>query len=50
MWGKLSMEEFVMVKKISMMGAQHFLALFKKTIKNKYEKFFQLEVRSSIKA
>ena len=30
MWGKFSMEEFVMGKKISIKGVQHFLALFKK--------------------
>ena len=32
-----------------MKGAQDFLALLKKTMKNKYGKFFQLKVRSSIK-
>ena len=30
-------------------GVQDFLALFKKTIKNKYEKFFLVKMRSSIK-
>ena len=30
MWGILSMEEFVMGKKIPIKGAQHFQALFKK--------------------
>ena len=32
-----------------MEGAQDFLALFKKQWKNKYEKFYLLKVRSSIK-
>ena len=37
-------------KRLSMEGAQEFLSLFKKkTIKNKYEKFFLLKVKSSIK-
>ena len=40
----LSMEEFVTGKKISMKGAQDFLALFKKKQwKNKYEKFVSTE-------
>ena len=39
-------------KRLSMEGAQDFLALFKKkkkTVKNKNEKLFLLKVRSSIK-
>ena len=32
-----------------MKGAQDFLALFEKTREKKYEKFFLLKVRSSIK-
>ena len=33
MWGKLSMEEFVMGEEISRKGAQHFRALLKKKTK-----------------
>ena len=49
MWEKLSMKEFVMGKKISMKGVQHFLALFKKQGTIYTKKFFQLKVRSSNK-
>ena len=49
-WGNFPSRNLSRGKKISMKGAQDFLALFKKKQwKNKYEKFFQLEVRSSIK-
>ena len=36
-------------KKISMKGAQHFLALFKKNEKINVKNFFQLKVRSTLK-
>ena len=50
MLGELSIEEFVRGKKISMKGAQDFLALLKKNNeKINMKSFFQLEVRSSIK-
>ena len=49
MLGELSIEEFVMGKKSSMKGAQDFLALFKKKEKINMKRFFQLQVRSSIK-
>ena len=51
MLGEISIDKFVMGKqKISMKGAQDFLALLKKNNeKINMKKFFQLEVRSSIK-
>ena len=50
MLGELSIEEFVMGKKISMKGARDLLSLLKKNNEKINMKFFfQLEVSSSIK-
>ena len=43
------MEELLMGEENFNKWVQDFLALFEKTLKNKYEKFFLLKVRSSIK-
>ena len=49
MWEDISMEKLLMGEVHFNEGAQDFLALFEKTIKNEYEKFFVLKVRNSIK-
>ena len=50
MWEDLSTGKLLMGEGLSMKWAQDFSALFKKKQrKNKYEKFFLLKVRSSIK-
>ena len=43
------MEEFVMGEEIFNEVGAGFSIIIKKIMKNKYEKFFQLKVRSSIK-
>ena len=49
-WGNFPWRNLSWGKKISMKGAQDFLALFKKNNeKINMKKFFQLKVRSSIK-
>ena len=49
-WGNFPLRNLSWGKKISMKGGQDFLALFKKNNeKINMNKFFQLEVRSSIK-
>ena len=49
MLGELSIDSLSWGKKISMKGVQDLLALFKKNEKINMKKFFQLEVKSSIK-
>ena len=49
-WKDISMEKFAMGEESFNEGTQDFLALLqKKQYKNKYLKFFQLKVSSSIK-
>ena len=49
-WGNYPSRNLSWGKKISMKGAQDLIALFKKIVeKINMKKFFQLEVRSSIK-
>ena len=49
-WGELSIDNLSWGKKISMKGAQDLLALLKNNNeKINMKKFFQLEVRNSIK-